>query len=105
MALTPRQSQFLRSLGHHAPVIVQIGKNGVTDGVTGAVNQALLDHELVKIRVAGESPGDRHELAETLAASLKAHVAQVIGHTLLLYRPHPSEPKIKLPKDAKKPAG
>ena len=34
MALSPRQSQYLRALGHHAQVIVQIGKNGVTDGVT-----------------------------------------------------------------------
>ena len=102
MALSPRQSQYLRALGHHAQVIVQIGKNGVTDGVTAAVHQALLDDELVKIRVSGESPADRHEAAEALAEALKAEVAQVLGHTLLLYRPHPSEPKLKLPKEPKK---
>jgi RNA-binding protein len=27
-------------------------------------------------------------------------VAQVIGRTILLYRRHPKEPKIKLPRDA-----
>ena len=102
MSLTAKQSQFLRALGHHAQVLVQIGKNGLTDGVTAAVHQALLDHELVKIRVSGDSPADRAETAETLATALKAEVAQVLGHTLLLYRPHPSEPKLKLPKEPKK---
>ena len=102
MPLTGKQNQYLRSLGHHLDALVQIGKNGVTESVTAAVHQALLDHELIKIRIHAEAPSDRYDTADALAAELKAEVAQVLGRTILLYRPHPSEPKMKLPKADKK---
>lgn len=98
MTLTGKQSRHLRSLGHHLDALVQIGKGGLTDGITQAVDQALTDHELVKVRLATESPADRDESADELAKALKAEVAQVLGRTILLYRRHPSEPKINLPK-------
>ncbi len=102
MPLTGKQNQYLRSLGHHLDALVQIGKQGVTESIVAAVNQALLDHELIKIRIHTEAPSERYETAENLAAELKAEVAQVVGRTILLYRPHPSEPKMKLPKADKK---
>ena len=39
---------------------------------------------------------DRHEIAATLAADTASEVAQVLGRTVLLYRRHPTEPKIEL---------
>ena len=57
MPLTGKQNQYLRSLGHHLNALVQIGKHGVTESVTAAVDQALLDHELIKIRIHAEAPG------------------------------------------------
>src|SRR5215203_1133086 len=96
--LTGKQRRFLRSLGHHKDPIVQIGKNGLTDAVTAAVDSALEQHELVKIRIGTECPDDREAVAEALAGALHAHVTQIIGRTVLLYRRHPKEPKIKLPK-------
>ena len=100
LSLTGKQRRHLRALGHHKEPLVQVGKNGLTDGVTSAVDSALEQHELVKIRVGTECPDDREDIAERLAEALKAHVAQVIGRTILLYRRHPKEPKIKLPRDA-----
>jgi len=105
VALNSKQNQYLRGLGHHLSPLVQIGKQGLTETVTAAVHQALLDHELIKIRIHAEAPSDRYETADALAAELKAEVAQVLGRTILLYRPHPSEPKMKLPKPEKKPGG
>jgi RNA-binding protein len=96
--LTGKQRRFLRALGHHKDPIVQIGKNGLTDAVTSAVDSALEQHELVKVRIGTECPDDREDVAEALAEALRAQVAQVIGRTILLYRRHPKEPKIKLPK-------
>ena len=78
--------------------IVQVGKGGIDEGLLGALEQALTDHELVKVKV-GESAGlDRHEAAENLATATKSHVAQVLGNIVLLYRPDPEDPQIKLPK-------
>jgi RNA-binding protein len=98
-SLTGKQRRHLRALGHSLEPLVQVGKNGLTDGVTGAVDSALEQHELVKVRIGTECPDDRNDIAEALAEGLSAHVAQLLGRTILLYRRHPKEPKIKLPRD------
>ena len=96
--LTGKQRRFLRGLGHDQNVIVQIGKDGIDDGLVAAIDQALADHELVKIRVGEHAELDRHDAAELLAQRTKSEVAQVLGNTVLLYRRHPEEPQIVLPK-------
>jgi RNA-binding protein len=93
--LTGKQRHHLRALAHDMKPLVQIGKAGIDDGVLAAVEQALTDHELVKVKI-GE--GDRHEVADELAASTKSEIAQVLGNTVILYRPDPEDPKIELPK-------
>jgi len=96
--LTGKQKRHLRGLGHALEPVVLLGKNGVNDGVIGAVDTALEQHELVKVRIGTECPTDRHAVAEALAPPTHAEVAQVLGRTVLLYRRHPKEPKIVLPK-------
>jgi len=98
MALTGKQARHLRALGHHLDPVVHIGKGGITEGLSRAVDQALHDHELVKLKLDPETPEDRHETASSLAAELHAEVAQVLGRTILLYRRHPHQPKINLPR-------
>jgi RNA-binding protein len=95
--LNGKQRRHLRALGHHLDPVVQIGKQGVTEGTTAAVDAALESHELVKVRIGTECPEDPDAVAEALAPALKAALAQRLGRTLLLYRRHPKEPKIKLP--------
>jgi RNA-binding protein len=96
--LTGKQRRHLRALAHDMKPIVQVGKGGIDEGLIGAVDQALADHELVKIKL-GEAAGlDRHVAAENLASATKSEVAQVVGNMLLLYRPDPEDPQIKLPK-------
>jgi RNA-binding protein len=62
--LTGSDRRHLRSLAHADPV-VQIGADGVTPGVLAALDRALSDHELVKVRIARERDerGDRGALA------------------------------------------
>lgn len=96
--LSGKQRRYLRSLGHHLEPVVQLGKQGFTDGVVAAVSEALERHELVKVRIGTECPDDRHDVAARLAPAVKGEVVQVLGRTLLVYRRHPKEPKIQLPK-------
>jgi len=77
---------------------VQVGKGGIDDGLVNAVDQALADHELIKVKVGEAASLDRHEAAEQLAGKTKSEVAQVLGNMVLLYRPNPEDPQIKLPK-------
>ena len=77
---------------------MQVGKDGIDDGLVAALDQALADPELVKIKI-GEGAGlDRNAAADELAAKTHSDVAQVLGNTVLLYRAVPEEPKIVLPK-------
>jgi RNA-binding protein len=86
----------LRSAGHHLSPVVQIGKEGATDAVLRQLDEALLAHELVKVKVGTESPEDRFEIADRLGGT-GAHVAQILGRTLLVYRRHPQKPRFEPP--------
>ena len=99
MPLSGKQRRYLRGLGHNLEPIVQLGKLGLTDAVTAAVDTALDEHELIKVRIGTECPDDRHDVAERLAPAVKSEVAQVLGRTLLLWRKRPKDSKIQLPKD------
>ena len=83
----------LRGAGHHLFAIVQVGKEGVTDAVLRQLQQALHDHELVKVKLGTESPDDRFEAAERLSTGAEAQLAQVLGRTLLVYKKHPDRPR------------
>jgi RNA-binding protein len=96
--LTGKQRHHLRGLAHALKPIVQVGKGGIDDGLISAIDQALTDHELIKVRVGDSAGVDRHEAADELAAATRSEVAQVLGNIVLLYRPDPEEPKIVLPK-------
>jgi RNA-binding protein len=96
-----RLRKALRAAGHHLPPVVQIGKDGVTPGVLQQLDEALLAHELVKVKVGTESPEDRFETAARVAAGPGLLLAQVLGRTLLVYRKHPRKPKFEAgPKEA-----
>lgn len=98
MPLASVAVRHLRGLGHHLEPVVQIGKEGVTEGITKATERALLDHELIKVRIGTEAPDGREEAAKAIAAAAKAELVQVLGRTCLLYKRHPQKPKIKLPR-------
>jgi len=96
--LTGKQRRHLRALGHHLDPVVQVGQDGVSDAVVGQADAQLDAHELIKVKIGESSPQDRHEAADTLAARTQAQVAQVLGRTVLLYRPRKDKPQIVLPR-------
>ena len=83
----------LRGHGHALSPTVQVGKSGVTGGLIRQVQQALADHELIKIKIGGESPTDRYAVAERLAAEPGVSIVQVLGRVILAYKRHPSTPR------------
>ncbi len=83
----------LRGHGHAMSPLVQVGKAGVTDAVVKQVNQALADHELIKVKVGGECPADRFEVANRLDGEPGVDVVQLVGRVILLYKRHPQKPR------------
>ena len=82
----------LRAAAHALSPIVHVGKEGVTPAVVRQVTGALHDHELIKVKIAGESPEDRFEIAERLGAEPGVNVVQIIGRVVVLYKRHPEKP-------------
>ena len=96
--LTSRQRAHLKSLAHPLKPILQIGKDGVSEALLASVHDAFHNRELFKIKVLESAPADARELAPDLADRIPdAHLVQVIGRTIVLYRPHPETPDIRLP--------
>lgn len=96
--LPTRATRHLKALGHHLDPVVQIGKEGITPAVVAATKEQLLAHELIKVRISADAPIDRKDAGAELAKQAGASLAQTLGRTVLLYKRHPHEPKIDLPR-------
>lgn len=96
--LTGKHKSYLRSLAHPLKPVVQIGRQGLTAGVLSALDLALERHELIKVKVAGDSEVDAAELGPEIEKQTGCRLAQIIGHTLVLYRRRQQDPKIALPR-------
>jgi RNA-binding protein len=97
MPLTGKQRRHLRALGHHLTALVQIGKEGLSDTLVAAADRALLDHELIKVKLGQNAEVELEAAAASLAERTGSEIAQILGKTILLYRPHPEAPVIALP--------
>jgi RNA-binding protein len=98
MPLTGKQRRFLRSEAHALEPIIMVGKEGLTPTVLDAVRDGLLAHELIKVRVLENAPVTRQEVSERLPSMVRAELAGLVGRVVILYKRHPQEARIVLPK-------
>jgi len=98
LSLQGFQRRHLRRLAHDLRPVVQVGEAGLSQAVAAAVEQALEDHELVKVRL--REPEDKKAAARDLAERCGAELCGLVGHTVILYRRHPERPRLELPRRA-----
>lgn len=97
--LTSKQRAHLRSLAHHMKPLMHIGQEGVTDSVIESVAEAFNTRELFKVRVLDSAPEDPRTTADQIMARIThVEVPQTMGRTVVLFRPDPDNPDIKLPR-------
>ena len=96
--LTSAQRKHLRRLAHPLDPVAKIGKGGLTDAVERAVDKALDDHELIKVKFV-DFKDQKKELSAQLAQRTQSHQAGLIGNIVILYRqnPDPEKRAIALP--------
>ncbi len=87
--MTGKQRATLRAAANGLTPVCYIGKEGVTQAVNTAVEQAIKARELIKAVVQENCPLTAREAAQQLAAQLKAEPVQVIGRRFVLYRRNP----------------
>ena len=76
----------LRTIGHELKPVVTVAGNGLSESVVAELERALNDHELIKVRIAGDRD-ERGEVIALLDDRDDIEIVQSIGGIVLLYRP------------------
>jgi RNA-binding protein len=97
-ALSNPQKRYLRGLAHDLKPIVLVGAKGVTPSLVAELDQALDQHELIKVKVAAEDRETRDAWIADLAGQSEAELVSRIGHTAVLYRRSKDKPLVILPR-------
>jgi len=63
-----------------------VGKNGLSEQVIEKAAEALAAHELIKVRFV-EFKEEKKVLTPKLAEATESHVAGILGHVAILYKP------------------
>ncbi|MES1926857.1 YhbY family RNA-binding protein [Salinisphaera sp. T31B1] len=93
LSLDADTRRALKKQAHHLKPIVQTGAAGLSEPVLAEIERALVDHELVKIKLAADDKAGVRADVATACDSLGAACVQQIGRTATLYRPNPDADK------------
>jgi RNA-binding protein len=84
--VSDKEKKAMRAEAHNLKPVVIIGKDNVTPGVIQAVDAALDQHELIKVKLLQSTSVDKSEAAAVLCVETGATLIQRIGGVALLYR-------------------
>lgn len=85
--LSQAQKRRFKGIAHHLKPVVIIAGNGLSDGVIHEIERALMDHELIKIRIAAADRSARRELITAACEATGAELVQTIGSVAVIYKP------------------
>lgn len=97
-----KQRAYLRGLANTLEPVAIIGKEGLEQGVIESIDKVLEKRELIKVKILDTAALETRETCSKLADILHAEPVQAIGSKLVIYRKATENPKIVLPKPAKK---
>lgn len=84
------QTRRLREEAKHLRPVMQIGKNGITEGSVKLLQRELEQKGLVKVKLLkaylDATEKRKQEVGEELARLTGAALIQVVGHTIILYK-------------------
>ncbi len=86
MSIKARHS--MRNRSSSTKPLVQIGKQGVTDGVIDAIDSYLERKQTVKVRVlkTGLKERDMRDISREIVEKTGSDLVEIRGHTLVLHR-------------------
>ena len=85
MSIKPSQRKRLRSLAHHLKPIVNIGKEGLTEGVIHFIADALEKHELLKIKFS-KNKDNKKNISEQIIDETNSFQVSIIGNILIIFK-------------------
>ena len=91
LQISSAQRRELRAQAHALNPVVSIAENGLSESVLKEIDNCLKAHELIKIRVYGDSREDRLSYLAQICEQLECAQVQHIGKLLVVYRPNPEK--------------
>jgi RNA-binding protein len=84
------QIRKLKAAAQLLEPMLKVGKAGLSEGFIRSVDEALVQHELVKIKFA-DFKEQKKELAPQLAEKTESHLIMRVGNVVVLYRQRPAK--------------
>lgn len=85
--LTGKEKRLMRSQANQIKASVMIGREGISSNVEHFIDEAFSNKNLVKVKVLDTCNDDRRQVAAQLDKLRGTEVVQLLGRTILLYRP------------------
>lgn len=86
MTLSAKERQQLKAKAHKLNPVVMIGGQGLTAAVNKEIDRALNDHELIKVKIAGDDRDARKAIVEAICKDQNAELVQQIGKIVVIFR-------------------
>lgn len=88
--LSKQEIREFKSKAQRLETTVHVGKAGLTPAFLGAVDLALKNHELIKVRFS-HFKEERESVAAELAEKTNSHLVTIVGHVAVFYRKKPAQ--------------
>ena len=82
------QKKYLRGLAHNLNPSAFVGQKGLTEALIEEIDNALEAAELIKVKFNDfKDKESKNSLTSEISEATKSHIAGMIGHVAILYRP------------------
>jgi RNA-binding protein len=85
--LSGKEKRSMRAQANQIKASVTIGREGMSPNVEHFIDEAFNNKNLVKVKVLDTCNDDRRQIAQQLNNLKDTEVVQLLGRTVLLYRP------------------
>ena len=85
--LSGKEKRQMRSEANQMKATVMIGRDGITYKVKRFIDEAFNNKTLIKVKILDTCEADRKVIAEKLSKLKNTDLVQLLGRTILLYRP------------------
>ena len=85
MKLNTKQKKYLKALSHHIKPKINIGKDGLTDGVILSINEYIEKKELIKIKFS-QNKENKRDISDLICDKVNCEQVSIIGNNLIIYK-------------------
>jgi RNA-binding protein len=85
LRLSGKQKRYLKGLAQNRKAVVTVGSKGLVDSVITEINEALIRHELLKIKLPALPREDRERMLASICNATGSDQVQSIGRMGVLF--------------------